>query len=402
MKPDLARKMRYIELEIIEIANQYGYSEVRFPHLESSQLFEKSIGIETDVVGQEMYQFTDKNNESVSLRPEGTASCLRSSIHNSLIPRQKQKLFYLGQMFRRERPQKGRYREFTQFGLEAFGYPTGLIDVEMIMITDQIWKKLGIQQPTLVINYLGALDTRQRYRNLLCEYWAQHASVLNEDEKARATQNPLRLLDSKNPALTEIIQNAPSLLDQLTNEEQLCFQKIQSQLTSSDIQFVISSKLVRGLDYYSDFVFEWISDDLGAQGTICGGGRYDLLCQNMGCDTPATGLAIGVDRLALLVDKSFIPKTNVVICSEDAILLEEHYHLVESIRQVTAYPIHIDFHAKKIKKIHSAKDKGFSHTVILSQNSFKIVDHAHSSINEHELTKITTVLKNLETSNAAS
>ncbi|MDC3180753.1 histidine--tRNA ligase [Gammaproteobacteria bacterium] len=402
IQTNIATLMRDIEQVLINTSKQFGYQEIRFPQLEHSSLFEKSIGIETDVVGQEMYQFTDKNGDVISLRPEGTAGCLRSAIQTGLIPRQRQKLFYLGQMFRRERPQKGRYREFAQFGVEAYGYPDGLIDVELIALTSKMWEALGINMPKLYINYLGKLETRLAYRSVLSQYWQKHLDQLSEEEQVRAKENPLRLLDSKNPALSHLINGAPSLLDHLSADEQEAFHATQQTLDQLGIKYEVSSQLVRGLDYYSDFVFEWVSDDLGAQGTICGGGRYDLLCHNMGCDTPATGFAIGIDRLALLLGEKSSIVTKVFICAQEAQHLQSNYANIVQHQQQLNLSINIDFQTKKIKKIHAAKDKGYTHSILIEEDSFKLVDHTISTIERYPIKELFKQLKNLESLNAES
>ena len=395
LTPEIANKHRWIEEQLIQIARQYGYDEIRFPTLEQSSLFEKSIGIETDVIGQEMYQFVDKNNDLISLRPEGTAGCLRSCISNGLIQRQRQKLYYVGQMFRRERPQKGRYREFTHFGIEAFGFPSGLIDVELITLSNDFWKLLNIKSPTLHINYLGSAASRAKYRESLYRYWQTHFSLLSEDEKIRAQQNPLRLLDSKNPSLSTMIKQAPSIQEFLSDHERQTYQDIKQQLNKLGIQFVENNSLVRGLDYYSDFIFEWITDDLGAQGTICGGGRYDVLTENMGCATPAIGFAIGIDRLALLIES--IPKqTSIYLCSEDSDIISQQLDRIQKLRSSLNFNIYVDFKPKKLKKIHQAQDKGFTHSIIFEHDQYKFIDHQKQTIETYSFDRLTSQLKQLE------
>lgn len=378
LDPITSNRMLYIEQTFIDIAKQYGYDMIRFPILESTELFKKSIGIETDIVGQEMYNFDDKSDSNISLRPEGTAGCLRSCLASGLIQRNKQKLFYLGSMFRRERPQQGRFREFTHFGVETFGYPSGLIDVELIDMTHRVWKKLKLQNIKLHINYLGSPESRKLYHETLSTYWKENMSKLSESEQKRAESNPLRLLDSKNPDIAELIKNAPTIVNSLNSDEKLNYQAIKNQLTSLNIAFIESHKLVRGLDYYSDFIFEWISDDLGAQSTICGGGRYDTLVESMGADVPATGFAAGIDRIELLLPKQTSQQNQVFICAADDSYIHDFLPFLSKAREYNI-KIELDPVTGKIKnKIKSATDNGFGYIVILyPENQLKIVNTKH-------------------------
>lgn len=373
LTPSQSKRFAYIEKSLCDIANQYGYSPIRFPILENAELFRKSIGIETDIVGSEMYSFEDKNNITVALRPEGTAGCLRSALANSIIQRDRQKLYYLGPMFRRERPQMGRYRQFQQFGVEVFGLASGSIDAEIIDMTQSILDTLGIKA-TLHVNYLGSPESRKTYREQLKAYWLQHSEQLSEAEKNRAQDNPLRLLDSKNPELASIIDDAPKISAALSADELNNYQSILSLINKLDIPFVQSEKLVRGLDYYSDFIFEWISDELGAQSTVIGGGRYDPLTQSMGHDIPATGFAIGIDRLEQLLPP--LPNEHKVYCAfeNQAILEEASILLYKEISH--AIPMYIDQHIGKFKsKLNTAAQQQYSYFAYFNHDmTVKLID----------------------------
>lgn len=302
--PDVTNIWRYIEQVFVRCLSRYGYQEIRFPIIESTQLFKRTIGEVTDIVEKEMYTFNDLNGDSLTLRPEGTAGCVRACLENGLLHNQQQKLWYMGPMFRHERPQKGRYRQFTQFGVEAFGMSGSLIEVELIALSHRIWKELGFaQQVELQINTLGELAERQAYKNLLVAYLRDHFDQLDEDSKKRLDRNPLRILDSKNPELRNVIANAPKLIDVLGEQSKDHFNSFCEGLQTLDIPFTINPFLVRGLDYYGHTVFEWVTDKLGSQATICAGGRYDLLVEQLGgSSTPAAGFALGIERIVLLME----------------------------------------------------------------------------------------------------
>lgn len=291
-----------IEACLYRIARNYGYQEIRLPIVESTHLFKRSIGEVTDIVEKEMYTFDDRNGDSLSLRPEGTAVCVRAALQHGMLHRQSQRLWYTGPMFRHERPQKGRYRQFFQMGVEAFGLPGPDIDAELILMTARFWRELGLHdQIKLQLNSLGTLESRQRYRQVLIDYFEKHQDQLDEDSQRRLHSNPLRILDSKNPDMQALITAAPNLLDYIDEESQQHFQQLQQLLTAAGIDYQINPRLVRGLDYYSHTVFEWVTDTLGAQGTVCAGGRYDSLVSQLGGkDCPAVGFALGLDRLVLL------------------------------------------------------------------------------------------------------
>ena len=300
--PPLSGRWQAIELGLKQLLASYGYEEIRFPIMEFTQVFERSIGDVTDIVQKEMYTFTDRNGESITLRPEGTASCVRAVLEHNLLHQRAQKLWYMGPMFRHERPQKGRYRQFHQLGVECLGLPGPDIDAEVILLTAKIWRTFGLDGLRLELNSLGSSEERQAYRQLLSEYFSDHKDKLDADSLERLEKNPLRILDSKNPELKDLNAGAPSLLDCLGEESRDHFMQLQSLLDSANITYTINPRLVRGLDYYSRTVFEWITEDLGAQGTVCAGGRYDGLVEMMGGkSTPAIGFAMGLERFVELL-----------------------------------------------------------------------------------------------------
>ncbi len=298
----------YIVSTAESVLNQYSYQSIRLPIVEKTELFKRSIGEVTDIVEKEMYTFEDRNGDSLTLRPEGTAGCVRAIIQNGLSHNQIQKLYYTGPMFRHERPQKGRYRQFNQFGVEVFGLADADIDAELIMLTARLWEKLGLDNLELQINSLGSAEARQAYRVILVAYLTEHKSSLDEDSLRRLDSNPLRILDTKNPALKEIVEGAPKLIDHLDEESLTHFNLLKSYLDDAGIAYVVNSNLVRGLDYYNKTVFEWVTTELGAQGTVCAGGRYDGLVEQIGGKpVPASGFAMGLERLmSLLIDKSLV------------------------------------------------------------------------------------------------
>lgn len=290
------------------VLKQYGFQSIRLPLVEKTELFARSIGEVTDIVEKEMYTFADRNGDSLTLRPEGTAGCVRAVIENGLAHNQIQKLYYSGPMFRHERPQKGRYRQFNQVGVEVFGLASVDADAELIALTARLWDKLGLTGLELQINSLGSQASRQAYRSLLVSYLEQHMSKLDEDSLRRLNSNPLRILDSKNPDMAEVIADAPKLIDHLDEESKEHYQALKAHLDDLGVAYVENPNLVRGLDYYNRTVFEWVTTELGAQGTVCAGGRYDGLVEQIGGKpTPAVGFAMGVERLtALLMDKNLI------------------------------------------------------------------------------------------------
>jgi histidyl-tRNA synthetase len=302
--PEQIAAWQKLETLLRRLTRQYGYQEIRLPILEKTELFKRCIGDATDIVEKEMYNFQDRNGESLSLRPEGTAGCVRAGIEQGLLYNQIQRWWYLGPMFRHERPQKGRYRQFHQLGVEVFGLAQADIDAELILMTARLWSELGLQNRLcLQINSLGSLQARNAYKQKLVDYLTQHYEQLDEDSQRRLKTNPLRILDSKNPEMQDLISKAPRLLDFLDEESEQHFADLQALLKSADICFTVNPCLVRGLDYYNKTVFEWvITETQGAQNTVCAGGRYDGLVEQLGGHaTPAIGFALGLERLISLL-----------------------------------------------------------------------------------------------------
>jgi histidyl-tRNA synthetase len=303
--PEQTPLWRYLEGSVASLLDGYGYRQIRMPIVEFTELFKRSIGEVTDIVEKEMYTFADRNGDSLTLRPEGTAACVRAVLEHGLAGAgQTQKLWYIGPMFRHERPQKGRYRQFHQIGVEVFNLDGPDIDAELIVLTWRLWGLLGIRDAvTLELNSLGTSEARATYREALVEYLAARADQLDEDSRRRLSSNPLRILDSKSPETQALLIDAPKLADYLDDESRVHFEGLKARLDVAGIPYVINPKLVRGLDYYSKTVFEWVTDQLGAQGTVCAGGRYDGLVEQMGGKpTPGVGFAMGIERLVLMVE----------------------------------------------------------------------------------------------------
>jgi histidyl-tRNA synthetase len=302
--PEQTPLWQYAEHKLREVLSVYGYSEIRLPVLEKTELFKRSIGEVTDIVEKEMYTFDDRNGDSLTLRPEGTAGCLRACLEHGLLHNQVHRLWYYGPMYRHERPQKGRYRQFIQLGVETYGMSGPDIDAELILIMDRLWKKLGIRDKVrLQINSLGTIAERQVYRVVLVNYFKAHLDELDEDSLRRLETNPLRILDTKNPAMQQLVENAPELMAHLGEESLAHFNGLTAILDSLSVSYEITTRLVRGLDYYSKTVFEWVTDELGSQGTICAGGRYDSLIEQLGGKPNfAVGFAMGMERLLALVE----------------------------------------------------------------------------------------------------
>ena len=325
--PSETNVWQMVESVLCRVASNYGFAEIRMPIVESTALFKRSIGEVTDIVEKEMYTFDDRNGDSLTLRPEGTASCIRAANQHGLLYNQEQRLWYMGPMFRHERPQKGRYRQFHQFGLEAFGIETSDIDAEIILLTSRLWRELGINEfVTLELNSLGSNEERANYREALVIYLTEREALLDEDAKRRMHTNPLRVLDSKNPQVQDALADAPKLSDYFGEETQQHFDGLCARLDAAGVNYVLNERLVRGLDYYNRTVFEWVTTSLGAQGTICAGGRYDGLVEQLGGKaTPGFGFALGIERLVLMLtelDKvtNIRPQVDayVVILGEDA------------------------------------------------------------------------------------
>lgn len=302
--PDQSPLWEFFEETVRDWLAGYGYRNIRMPILERTELFVRAIGEVTDIVEKEMYTFVDQlNGESLTLRPEGTASCVRAAIEHNLLYAGPQRLFYAGPMFRHERPQKGRYRQFHQIGVEALGFAGPDVDAEHMVMGVRLWRKLGLDGIRLEINTLGNSESRHRYRERLIAYLKRNATELDEDSKRRLHTNPLRVLDSKNPAMQEVIAAAPKLVDDLDEISITHFEALQQLLRDAGVEYTVNTRLVRGLDYYNDVVYEWTTTRLGAQGTVCAGGRYDGLIEQVGGKpAPACGFAMGIERLLALMD----------------------------------------------------------------------------------------------------
>jgi histidyl-tRNA synthetase len=301
--PEASATWRRVENVVREVIESYGYREIRLPILERTEVFARAIGEVTDIVEKEMYSFKDRNDESLTMRPEGTAGMVRAGITNGLFHNQRQKLWTIGPMFRYEKPQKGRYRQFHQFDVEAMGYDGPDIDAELIIMCARMWEKLGLGRLSLEINTLGMPDTRAKYRDELVKYFSAVKSQLDEDSIRRLEKNPLRILDSKNPDMQELIAAAPVMIEHMDAESKTHFDGLKSILEAAEVPYTVNPRLVRGLDYYNLTVFEWVTDALGSQGAVCAGGRYDGLVEKLGGRaTPAIGWAMGVERLVGLYE----------------------------------------------------------------------------------------------------
>ena len=327
-----------VEGVLRETVESYGYSEIRMPILEKTDLFVRSIGEVTDVVEKEMYSFEDVGGDKLSLRPEGTAGCVRACNEHGIIHNQERRLWYMGPMFRHEKPQKGRYREFHQFGIEVFGLKGPDIDAEILMLTNRIWQKFGISDHVkLELNSLGSSEERKQYRSKLVSFLEEHKDVLDEDSKRRMYTNPLRVLDSKNEAVQELLKDAPKLSDFFGEETLAHFNGLRKLLDEAGIHYEINDRLVRGLDYYNYTVFEWVTDLLGAQSTICGGGRYDGLVEQLGGQpSPAVGCAIGLERFILVAEavgqKESRGPVDVYFCSMGENARSRSFQIAEQLR----------------------------------------------------------------------
>ncbi len=303
--PERTAAWRHVETTFAELMRDYGYDEIRMPVVEKAELFVRTVGETSDIVSKEMYGFLDRNDERLCLRPEGTAGCVRACIENGVVQRSgPRRVWYGGPMFRRERPQKGRYRQFHQLGVETFGMPGPDIDAELLFLTDRLWRRLGVGGLELQINTLGTVAARAAYRRHLVDYFSSHADLLDDDSRRRLEINPLRILDSKNPAMQSLIAGAPSLLDHVDDESRADFETVRRLLDERGIAYRVNPRLVRGLDYYEKLVFEWVGQ-VGAQSTVCAGGRYDgLVAQLGGPPTPAAGFALGIERLLAQIESA--------------------------------------------------------------------------------------------------
>lgn len=347
--PPQSARWQIVEAIVADVLCQYTFQEVRFPILEKTELFQRTIGEVTDIVEKEMYSFEDRNGDNLTLRPEGTAGCVRACIQNGLLDRS-QRLWYTGPMFRHERPQKGRLRQFHQFGVEVFGIEGPDVDAELIAVTARIWAELGVADAvTLELNSLGTAESRLAHREALVEYLKKVRDQLDEDSLRRLETNPLRILDSKNPEIQKLIADAPSLMEFMDEDSKEHFEQLKSHLDNLGIAYRVNTNLVRGLDYYSRTVFEWVTDRLGAQGTVCGGGRYDGLVEQLGGRaTPALGFGMGIERLILLVEEvnpGLFPEESEadIYVIYDEIAASEALRLAEQVRDEIPY-LRVQYH----------------------------------------------------------
>ncbi|ELE8119862.1 histidine--tRNA ligase [Vibrio fluvialis] len=365
-----------VEGIVKNVISAYGYNEVRMPIVEETNLFSRAVGEETDVVSKEMYTFEDRNGDSLTLRPEGTAGCVRSCIQNSLINRDEQRLWYMGPMFRHERPQKGRYRQFHQCGVEVFGLNGPDVDAELIMMTARLWRELGIDKHVrLELNSIGSQEDRADYRTALVAFLEQHIDVLDEDCKRRMHTNPLRVLDTKNPDIQAILGDAPRLSEYLGEESKGHFAGLCELLDAAGIEYTVNERLVRGLDYYNRTVFEWMTESLGSQGTVCGGGRYDGLVEQLGGKaTPAVGFAMGLERLVLMMETlgntDVRRNVDVYMVTAGEGTLTAGMKLVEQLReQVPGLRVMTHFGGGNFKKQFKRADKvGAAVALVLGEN----------------------------------
>ncbi|CCN68551.1 histidine--tRNA ligase [Vibrio nigripulchritudo] len=365
-----------VENAVKHVISAYGYSEVRMPIVEMTHLFSRAIGEVTDVVEKEMYTFEDRNGDSLTLRPEGTAGCVRAGIENGLLYNQEQRLWYMGPMFRHERPQKGRYRQFHQCGVEVFGLNGPDVDAELIMLTARLWRELGIDKHVrLELNSIGSLEARANYRTALIAFLEQHIDILDEDCKRRMHTNPLRVLDTKNKDIQAILVDAPQLSDYLDEDSKAHFAGLCELLDAAGIEYQVNQRLVRGLDYYNRTVFEWITESLGAQGTVCGGGRYDgLVGQLGGKATPAVGFAMGLERLVLMLEELELAETrravDVYMVSAGEGTLMASMKLAEQLREaLPGLRVMTHFGGGNFKKQFKRADKvGAAVALVLGEN----------------------------------
>ncbi|KAF3984114.1 MAG: histidine--tRNA ligase [Methylococcales symbiont of Hymedesmia sp. n. MRB-2018] len=374
--PEQSPRWQYAESIIREVMSSYCYQEIRLPMVERTELFKRSIGEVTDIVEKEMYTFDDRNSDSLTLRPEGTAGCLRACLEHGLLHNQVHRLWYYGPMFRYERPQKGRYRQFYQLGVETYGMPGPDIDAELILLTDRMWKKFAIRDKLrLEINTLGSTEERLLYREKLLTYFKQHLALLDADSLSRLETNPLRILDSKNKEMQSLIKDAPELMDSLGEDSRQHFQTLTDTLDQLGISYEINTRLVRGLDYYAKTVFEWVTNDLGAQGTVCAGGRYDGLVEQLGGKANhAVGFAMGMERLLLLLeqlDSIAVQNTVDVYMIRIGVAAEkEGLRLAEKIRnEVNGIKLQVNCAAGSFKSQFKKADKsGAAYAIVLAED----------------------------------
>lgn len=380
-----------VESTLRDVLQSYGYHEIRMPIVEKTELFKRSIGEATDIVEKEMYTFIDRNDDSLTLRPEGTAGCVRAGIEHGLLYNQVQRLWYLGPYFRHERPQKGRYRQFHQCGAEVFGLEGPDVDAELILLSAKVFEKLGLlNNISLQLNSLGSIQARISYREALVKYLSAHRDQLDEDSQRRLTTNPLRILDSKNPAMQELVAHAPKLVDHLDTESAQHFAKLQDYLTSAGVRYTINPCLVRGLDYYTKTVFEWVTNELGAQGTVCAGGRYDGLVEQLsGKSTPALGFAIGMERTILLLQQTqqdlMQQPLDIYIINDNEAAFKKGLEMADLIRdQIPGSSVIVNCGGGSFKSQFKKADKsGAKLALILGENELQSNEIAIKSLREN-------------------
>lgn len=400
--PEQSAAWQYLETTVRQLLSRYSYREIRTPILEVTELFKRAVGEVTDIVEKEMYTFADRNGDSLSLRPEGTASCVRAGIEHGLLYNQQQRLWYTGPMFRHERPQKGRYRQFHQVGVETFGITGPDIDAELIALSARLWQELGLKNLRLELNSLGTPAARAVYRDKLIEYFSAHFDQLDEEAKQRLQTNPMRILDTKHPVTRPIADAAPSLHDYLDTESKQHFEQLCSLLDEMGIKYFINPRLVRGLDYYTRTVFEWITEELGAQGTICAGGRYDGLVKQMGGhDTPACGFAMGMERLLELIQvqeqaaNSAAPDIYLILAGEAAI--QTGMVLAEQLRtELPKLKLQVNAGGGSLKTQMKRADKSGAHyTLILGEQELAVGEIGFKPMHEAEAAQLSFKLTEL-------
>ncbi|WP_411359101.1 histidine--tRNA ligase [Pseudidiomarina salilacus] len=403
--PEQSPAWQYVEGILRQVAAAYTYQEIRMPVLESTDLFKRSIGEVTDIVEKEMYTFDDRNGDSLTLRPEGTASCVRAGNEHGLLYNQTQRLWYMGPMFRHERPQKGRYRQFHQFGIEAFGMEGPDIDAEVILLSARLWQLFGIaEQVELQLNSLASNEARARYRDALREFLRAHEDQLDEDSKRRLDSNVLRVLDSKSPETQQVLENAPKLSEYWDDASREHFAGLTQRLDAAGIKYVLNERLVRGLDYYNRTVFEWVTSELGAQGTVCAGGRYDGLVEQLGGKaTPGIGFAMGIERLVLLLEsQNKVPTEQtvdvyVIAVNESAELKAPA--VAEKLRdQVAGLKVQLHSGSQNMKKKLAKADKsGAAFALIIRDEDFELKylrERSEDDLIVSSLAELTSVLTN--------
>tara|TARA_X000000950_G_scaffold12087_1_gene13042 strand:+ start:1420 stop:2670 length:1251 start_codon:yes stop_codon:yes gene_type:complete len=397
-------KINFVENSFNEISKSYGYQEVRFPIIESTDLFKRSVGDQSDIVNKEMFTFESKSGKSMTLRPEGTAGCMRMAIETGLVDAGQQRLSYKGPMFRYERPQKGRSRQFQQLSLEAYGFNNYAIDLEMLEISNFLFEELSVKEEmTLEINSIGSQKDQKEYSQKLKDYFSKYKNDLDEDSLKRLEKNPLRILDSKNQDLENLIKEAPKIDQSISNESQEKFSLIKNYLDDLEIQFKENPLLVRGLDYYNDLVFEWKSNSIGSQDTICGGGRYDSLSKIIGGrETSAIGLSIGLERLCLLIEDSLAKDTKslLIVALEDSFFLDG-MKLASSLRKkLKNFSIQFSGKEKNLKALlKKANKKNTDFMVIIGREEIKNNSYTLKKLSMNQEIKIDnfdSLLKNLK------